>query len=114
MNPASLCARAESANKHRSRSSFTAAIPPQIREGVHHETQTTPPRISALLIALALTGSAGVASAATTTSSGSWLSGMELWAECIVGNPAACMAASGGSGFVTPDDPNPTITNKPN
>ena len=73
-------------------------------EGVHRESQTAP-RIAALLVALALAGSAGASSAATTASSDSWFGGVELWAECVLGTPAACMAASGGPGYVTPTIP---------
>jgi len=71
----------------------------------------TPP--ATLLIALVLACSAGAASAATATSSGSWLGGMELWLECAAGNPVACIAADGGSGSVSPDTVvDPSIENK--
>ena len=71
------------------------------------------PPPATLLIALVLACSAGAASAATTSTSGSWFSGMGTWMECLTGNPVACMAASGGSGTVSPDvDGNPTAKNK--
>lgn len=76
-------------------------------------TLTPPPRAAALLIALMLAGSAGVANAATTSSSGSWYAPYAAWLECATGNISACMMTGGGLGFFTPDDPNPTITNKP-
>ena len=71
------------------------------------------PRTVALLIALALTGSTGAASAATTTSLGSSLGYMaEMVMACVSGDTSACMAASGGSGTVSPDgDPVPCIKN---
>jgi hypothetical protein len=63
-----------------------------------------PPRIAALLIALALAGSAGAATAATSAPSSSWFGAMEqMVMACVSGNPTACMAASGESGVVTPD-----------
>jgi len=77
---------------------------PAANTGEHHETQIPP---ATLLIALVLACSAGAASAATTSTSGSWLGGMETWVECLAGNPVACMAADGGSGSVSPD----TVTN---
>ena len=52
------------------------------------------PRVAALLIAPALTGSAGAASAATTASSGSWFSSVHQFAELVMGNSVACMAES--------------------
>jgi hypothetical protein len=56
--------------------------------------------------------SAGAASAATTSILSSSFSGMGLWLECAAGNPVACMAASGGSGSVTPDQTgDPSIKN---
>ena len=80
-------------------------------EGEHHETQTIPP--ATLLIALVLARSAGAASAATATSSGSWFTQAEqLIMACVSGNSFACMAAAGGTGTVTPDDPgDPMIKN---
>ncbi|HJR14036.1 MAG TPA: hypothetical protein VJ833_09090 [Rhodanobacteraceae bacterium] len=67
-----------------------------------------------MLIALALTGSAGAASAAATASLGSSLGYMaEMVMACVSGNVPACMAASGGAGTVIPDvDGNPTVKNK--
>jgi hypothetical protein len=66
-----------------------------------------------LLIALALTGSAGVANVATTTTSGSWYAPYAAWLECASGNVGACMAAGGGGGTVSPDNPgDPTVKNK--
>ena len=72
-----------------------------------------PPRIAALLIALALTGSAGAASAATTASFGSSLGyKAEMVMACVSGNVPACI---GAGGVVTPDVPSdPSIKNKPN
>ncbi len=71
-----------------------------------------PPRIAALLIALALTGSAGAASAATTASFGSSLGFMaEMVMACVSGDTPACVGAGGGA--VTPDNPgDPGIKNK--
>jgi hypothetical protein len=66
-----------------------------------------------LLIALVLACSAGAASAATTSTSGSWFNGMETRMGCLAGNPVACMAAGGGAGTVSPDTVNsPPIDNK--
>jgi hypothetical protein len=81
-------------------------------EGEHHETQIYPPRV--LLIAFVLAGSAGAASAATATSSGSWFTEAgQLIMACASGNSVACMAAGGGAGTVNPDTvTNPTIINK--
>ncbi|HET6907584.1 MAG TPA: hypothetical protein VFH52_11620 [Rhodanobacteraceae bacterium] len=65
-----------------------------------------------MLIAFVLAGSAGVASAATSSSSGSWSAYAEQLLACVSGNPYACMA-TGGSGTVSPDTTtNPTIVNK--
>ena len=64
------------------------------------------------MIALALTGSAGVASAATTASLGSSLGYMaEMVMACVSGDTPACIGAGGG--VVTPDLPgDPKIKNK--
>lgn len=89
----------------------TAAIPPLTQKESIMKRRLPPP--ATLLIALVLACSAGAASAATTSTSSSWFSGMALWLECAAGNPAACMAADGGSGIVSPDTVNnPEIINK--
>ena len=92
---------------------FIAAIPPQTRkEYIMKLRLTPPPRVAALLIALMLAGSAGVAGAATTASSGSWYAPYLVWMQCAAGNTAACMATSGGAGTVSPDgDPIPVVKN---
>lgn len=67
-----------------------------------------------LLIALVLACSAGAASAATTSASGSWFSAAEqMVMACVSGNVPACIGAGGGAGVVTPDAPgDPSIKNK--
>jgi hypothetical protein len=84
---------------------FTAAIPPQTQEGEHHEVQThPPPRITALLIGLALAGSASVACAAPTVSSNSWFHYVTQVVECALGDHDACAAIKNdGLGTITTD-----------
>lgn len=82
---------------------FRRGNPAAITEGERHETQITPPPAT-LLIGLVLACSAGAASAATTSTSGSWFTQAEqLIMACASGNSFACMAAASGTGTVSPD-----------
>lgn len=66
-----------------------------------------------LLVALALTGGAGVASAATSAPRESWSEVAVQWVECAFGNTNACMELNSEPRAVTQGDPgDPSIKNR--